>query len=75
MVLRFGLMPLVLLVLAWLAGVSVPGVFLLLAAMPVAFYAMIVSAVFDLDKELARLLVAVSTPLAIAGVLLWQLLA
>jgi predicted permease len=72
--LRSGLMPLVLLVLAWLSGVDVPGVFLLLAAMPVAFYTMVVSAVFDLDKEFARLLVAVSTPLVIAGVLLWQLL-
>jgi predicted permease len=47
----------------------------LLAAMPVAFYTMVVSAVFDLDKELARLLVAVSTPLVVAGVLLWQLVA
>ena len=33
-----------------------PGVFLLLAAMPVAFNTMVVAAVFDLDAELARLL-------------------
>jgi hypothetical protein len=32
-------------------------------------------AVFDLDRELARLLVAVSTPLVIGGVLIWQLAA
>ena len=71
--LRSGLMPLVLLGLAWLAGVRVPGVFLLLAAMPVAFYTMVVAAVFDLDRGLARLLVAVSTPAVIIGVILWQL--
>jgi predicted permease len=73
--LRSGLMPLVLLGLAWLAGVRIPGVFLLLAAMPVAFYTMVVAAVFDLDRGLARLLVAVSTPAVIAGVLLWRLAA
>jgi predicted permease len=73
--LRSGLMPLVLLLVAWLAGVRIPGVFLLLAAMPVAFYTMVVAAVFDLDRGLARLLVAVSTPAVIAGVLLWQLAA
>ena len=73
-VLRCALAPVILLVLGWLAGVHIPAVFLLLAAMPVAFYTMVVAAVFDLDKELARLLVAVSTPLVIAGVLLWQLL-
>jgi hypothetical protein len=33
---------------------------------------MVVSAVFDLERELARLLVAVSTPVVIAGVLVWQ---
>jgi predicted permease len=73
--LRSGLMPLVLLLLGWLAGVDIPGVFLLLAAMPVAFYTMVVAAVFDLDRGLARLLVAVSTPAVIAGVLLWQMAA
>jgi predicted permease len=73
-VLRCAVAPVILLVLGWLAGVHIPAVFLLLAAMPVAFYTMVVAAVFDLDKELARLLVAVSTPLVIAAVLLWQLL-
>ena len=72
-VLRSALAPIILLVLGWLAGVHIPAVFLLLAAMPVAFYAMVVSAVFDLDRELARLLVALSTTLVIGGVLLWQL--
>jgi len=66
--------PLVLLGLARLAGVAVPGVFLLLAAMPVAFNTLIVSRVYDLDTELARLLIVVSTPLVIGVVLLWQLL-
>jgi len=56
-------------------AINIPGVFLLLAAMPVAFNTLVVSAVFDLDRELARLLVAVSTPLVIAGVLIWQLAA
>jgi len=69
---RSAVMPLVLLVIGWVAGVHIPGVFLLLAAMPVAFYTMVVSAVFDMERELARLLVAVSTPAVIAGVLIWQ---
>ena len=73
MVLRCGLMLSILLALGWLFGVRIPGVFLLLAVMPVAFNTLVVSAVFDLDRELARLLVAVSTPLVIAGVLIWQL--
>jgi predicted permease len=73
--LRSGLTPLILLVTGRLLGVDVPGVFLLLAAMPVAFYTMVVSAVFDLERELARLLVAVSTVLVVAGVLIWQLAA
>lgn len=73
--LRCGLMALTLLALGWLFSVKIPGVFLLLAAMPVAFNTLVVSAVFDLDRELARLLVAVSTPLVIGGVLIWQLAA
>ena len=73
--LRSGLAPLLLLLVGRLAGVSIPGVFVLLAAMPVAFYTMVVSTVFDQDRELARLLVAISTPAVIAGVLVWQLLA
>jgi hypothetical protein len=36
---------------------------------------MVVAAVFDLDRGLARLLVAVSTPVIIAGFLLWQVAA
>jgi predicted permease len=71
--LRCGLLPVVLLTLGWVVGVPIPGVFLLLAAMPVAFNTLVVSAVFDLDRELARLLVAVSTPLVIAAVFVWQL--
>jgi len=75
LVLRSGLMPLVLLLVGWLAGVHIPGVFVLLATMPVAFYTMVVAAVFDHDRELARLLVAVSTPAVILGVVIWQALA
>jgi predicted permease len=74
-VLRSAVMPLVLLAIGWVAGIRIPGVFLLLAAMPVAFYTMVVSAVFDMERELSRLLVAVSTPAVIAGVLVWQLAA
>ena len=73
MVLRCVMAPLILLTLGWLVGVHIPGVFVLLAATPVAFNTMVVAAVFDLDAELARLLIAVSTPLVIAGVLIWQL--
>jgi predicted permease len=73
--LRSSLGPLLLVLIGWVAGIHIPGVFLLLAAMPVAFYTMVVSAVFDMDRELARLLVAVSTVLVIACVLIWQLLA
>ena len=74
-VLRSGVGPILLLLIGWVAGIHIPGVFLLLAAMPVAFYTMVVSAVFDMDRELARLLVAVSTVLVVAGVLVWQLVA
>ena len=72
--LRSGAMVLLLLAIGRLAGVAIPGPFLLQAAMPVAFYCMVVSAVFDMDRELARLLVAVSTPAVIAAVAIWQLL-
>lgn len=71
--LRCGLMLAILLALGRLFGISIPGEFLLLAAMPVAFNTLVVSAVFDLDRKMARLLVAVSTPLVIGGVLIWQL--
>ena len=73
-VLRSVMAPLILFGIGGLLGVHIPGVFLLLAAMPVAFNTMVVSAVFDLDTELARLLIAVSTPLVVAGVLIWQVL-
>jgi predicted permease len=71
-VLRSSVGPLLLLAAGWITGMHIPGVFLLLAAMPVAFYTMVVSAVFDMERELARLLVAVSTVLVIAGVVIWQ---
>ncbi len=71
-VLRSCLAPLVLFGLGRLTGIAVPGVLLLLSAMPVSFYSLIVSTVFDLDRELARLIVAVSTVTVIAGVVVWQ---
>jgi predicted permease len=74
-VLRSALGPILLLAAGWATGIHIPGVFILLAAMPVAFYTMVVSAVFDMERELARLLVAVSTVLVIAGVLVWQAVA
>jgi predicted permease len=74
-VLRSSVAPLLLLALGWVAGIHIPGVFLLLAAMPVAFYTMVVSAVFDMDREAARLLVAVSTVLVVTGVVVWQVVA
>jgi predicted permease len=74
-VLRSAVAPLLLLLAGWLLGIQIPGVFLLMAAMPVAFYTMVVSAVFDMDRELARLLVVVSTVLVIAGVVIWWVIA
>jgi predicted permease len=74
-VLRSAVGPVLLLLAGWATGIHIPGVFLLLAAMPVAFYTMVVSAVFDMERELARLLVVVSTVLVIAGVVAWQLVA
>lgn len=71
-VLRSSLGPLLLLAVGWATGVHIPGVFILLAAMPVAFYTMVVAAVFDMERELARLLVVVSTVLVVAGVVVWQ---
>lgn len=72
--LRLGAAPLVLFAAGRATGIDVPGVYLLLAAMPVAFNTMIISRVFDLNTELARLLIVVSTPLVIGGVLVWQML-
>lgn len=71
-VLRSSLGPLLLLLAHWMLGVDIPSVFYLLAAMPVAFYTMIVAAVFDMERELARLLVVISTVLALAAVVAWQ---
>jgi predicted permease len=71
-VLRSCLAPLVLFGLGRLTGIAVPGVLLLLAAMPVSFFSLIVSTVFDLDRELGRLVVVVSTVAVIAGVVVWQ---
>lgn len=71
--LRSGLMALILVLLGSLFAIEIPRVFYLLAVMPVAFNTLVVSTVFDQDREFARLLVAVSTPLAVAGVLIWQM--
>lgn len=73
-VLRCGAAPLVLYLSGRLLGIHIPAVFLLLAAMPVAFNTIVLARVYDLEARLARLLVAVSTPLVIGGVLIWQAL-
>lgn len=71
---RCGVGPLVLFTLSAVLGVSVPPVYLLLAAMPVAFMTLALTRVYDLDAEFSRLLIAVSTPLVIAGALVWHVL-
>jgi predicted permease len=68
--LRCAVAPLLLLSLSHVAGVHVPGVCLLLAATPVAFNPIILARVFDLDAAMLRLVVAISTPLVIVGVLI-----
>ncbi len=72
--LRCAAAPLLLFTAGRLAGVAIPPVHLLLAGMPVAFNTLIVARVFDLDTKLARLLILVSTPLIIGGILLWRAL-
>ena len=72
--LRCGAAPLVLYLLGLVTGVNIPAVFLLLAAMPVAFNTMVLARVCDLEAGLARLLIVVSTFLVIVGVLVWQIL-
>jgi predicted permease len=72
--LRCGVAPLVLYLLGRITGVDIPGVFLLLAATPVAFHTIVLARVYDLDAALLRLLIVVSTPLVIGGVLIWQTL-
>lgn len=68
--LRCAVAPLLLLGLAHVAGVHMPGVCLLLAATPVAFNSIILARVYDLDTAMLRLVVAISTPLVIVGVLI-----
>jgi predicted permease len=75
LVFRFGMAPLVLFVLGRLTGVPIPGVFLLLAACPVAFHTMVLARVYHLDAPLQRLLIAVSTPALVGAVLVWHALA
>ncbi len=70
--LRLAVAPLTLHALGRLAGIDVPGAFLLLAATPVAFHTIVLARVYALDGALLRLLVVVSTPAVIAAVLLWH---
>lgn len=67
--LRCAVSPLLLFGLARLTGVQMPGVYLLLAATPVAFNTIVLARVYDLDSAMLRLVVAVSTPLVIVAVL------
>jgi len=66
--------PLILFALGAVSGVEVPGVFLLLAATPVAFHTLVLARVYDLSAELLRLLIIVSTPLVVVAVLVGQAL-
>ncbi len=69
LVLRCMAAPAILLAAAVIAGVSMPPVFLLLAATPVAFHTMVLARVYALDLPLQRLLILVSTSIVIAVVL------
>lgn len=69
---RFAVAPLTLFAAGRLTGVPIPGVFLLLAACPVAFHTMVLARVYHLDAPLQRLLIAVSTPAMVGAVLLWH---
>ena len=75
LVFRFAVGPAALYAVGRLAGIEIPGVFLLLAACPVAFHTMVLARVYHLDAPLQRLLIAVSTPALVGAVLLWQALA
>jgi predicted permease len=58
---RHAVAPLMLYVLGILAGIPVPGVFLLAAAAPCAFHTLTLAQVFGVRPDLLRLVIAVST--------------
>jgi predicted permease len=68
LVLRHAVAPLLLVGAGLALGVDVPGVFVLGAAMPVAFHLVTLAAVFDVRADLVRLLVVVSTIGAVAAI-------
>ena len=70
--LRCAVAPLVLYLVGRAAGLQVPGVFLLLAATPVAFHTMVLARVYALDLRLQRLLIVASTPVVVGAVLAWN---
>ena len=72
LLLRCAVAPLVLYLVSRAAGLQVPGVFLLLAATPVAFHTMVLARVYALDLPLQRLLIVASTPLVVGAVLAWN---
>ncbi len=75
LLLRCAAAPLVLYLAGTVAGVAIPPVFLLLAATPVAFHTMVLARVYDLNLDLQRLLILISTPAVIGAVVVWHALA
>jgi predicted permease len=61
LVVRHLVAPLVIVMVGAAAGISIPGVFILAAAAPVAFHIVTLGQVFGVRPELLRLLVVVST--------------
>jgi predicted permease len=68
LVLRHAVAPLLLVASAAALGVDVPAVFVLGAALPVAFHLVTLAAVFDVRPDLVRLLVVVSTIGGVAAI-------
>jgi predicted permease len=68
LLLRHAVAPLVLVGAGAALGVDVPGVFVLGAALPVAFHLVTLAAVFDVRPDLVRLLVVVSTVGAVTAI-------
>lgn len=66
---RVAAAPLLVLLVAWPFGMSVPHALLLVAAMPTAFHALIIGRVNHLDAELLRLCVVASSAIVIAATL------
>jgi predicted permease len=66
-VVRTMVAPMLVLLVAWVSGVDVPGSLLLIAAMPTAFHALIIGRVNGLDANVLRLAIVISSPLVIVA--------